>query len=381
MRFVAVVFVNYRVQEQPGYAALLHRELADRFGPDAVFLAAQSIRPGDNYVREIFANLRDCEIVLAIMGDRWAATLDADDFDWVHHELATAFAQGVRVVPVLVEDADLPTEAELPADIAALAHCQYVKLRHYSVDADLAQIVSHLADLTPALADRRTGDTVADGQPLVYQPIHTPHCHVGVIPGDIRRVRSIDLWVNSENTDLRMARVTEFSTSAVIRYWGAERDPYGQVLYDVIAAELAVRAGPHRPVAPGTVVVTGSGALAETNNVRHILHVAAVQGEPGAGFVPVRDIGWCVTNTLVQATALAREDAGVRSVLFPLLGTGMAGAALQPTARTMLGAILDYLEQEPNTPLRLIAILAYTERERSVLRHALRELPVAAVTE
>ncbi|HEX9337052.1 MAG TPA: TIR domain-containing protein, partial [Pseudonocardiaceae bacterium] len=373
---MAVVFVNYRVQEHPGYAALLHRELADRFGADAVFLAAQSIRPGDDYVREIFANLRDCEIVLAVMGDRWVATLDKDEFDWVHHELATAFANGARVVPVLVEDADLPTEAELPADIAALAHCQYVKLRHYSVDADLAQIVGHLTALTPVLADRRTGDAVADGQPNVFRPADTPNCRIAVIPGDIRRVRSIDVWVNSENTDLRMARVTEFSTSAVIRYWGAERDESGRVRKDVIAAELAARAGPHRPVAPGTVVVTGAGALRETNNVRHILHVAVVQGEPGAGFRQVRDIGWCVTNTLVQATALARDDTGVRSVLFPLLGTGMAGAALQPTARTMLRAILDYLVQEPDTPLRLIAILAYTERERSVLRHVLRELRV-----
>lgn len=375
---MAVVFVNYRVQEQPGYAALLHRELADRFGADAVFLAAQSIRPGDNYVREIFANLRDCEIVLAVMGKNWAATLDADDFDWVHQELTTAFARGVRVVPVLVEDADLPAESSLPADIAALAHCQYVKLRHYSVDADLAQIAGHLTAMTPALVDRRT---VADGQPHLFRPIHAPHCDIAVIPGDILRVRSIDMWVNSENTDLRMARVTEFSISAVIRYWGAERDSSGRVRRDVIATELASRAGPHRPVAPGTVVVTGAGALAETNNVRHILHVAAVQGEPGAGFMPVRDIGWCVTNTLVQATALAGSDTHLRSVLFPLLGTGVGRAALQPTTRTMLRAILDFLVREPNTPLRLIAILAYTERDRAVLRQVLRELPVAAVAE
>jgi O-acetyl-ADP-ribose deacetylase (regulator of RNase III) len=375
---VAIVFVNYRVHEQPGYAALLHRELADRFGTDAVFLAAQSIRPGDDYVREIFDNLRDCEIVLAVIGDEWTTARPSETFDWVRHELATAFAHGIRVVPVLVEDAELPAETELPDDIAALAHCQYVRLRHYSVDADLAQLVDRLTDLTQALADRRTGDAIADGQPIVFAPTHAPQRRLAVIPGDIRRVRSVDMWVNSENTDLRMARVTEFSTSAVIRYWGAERDESGRVLHDVIAAELAAWSG---PVAPGTVVVTGAGALAQTNNVRHILHVAAVQGEPGAGFQPVRDIGWCVTNTLVQATALARADPGSRSLLFPLLGTGMAGAPLRPTARTMLRAILDFLVQEPDTPLHLIAILAYTERERSVLRQVLRELPVAAVTE
>jgi hypothetical protein len=50
-----IVFVNYRVQEDPGYATLLHRELTQRFGVDSVFLASRSIRAGDDYTHEVFA--------------------------------------------------------------------------------------------------------------------------------------------------------------------------------------------------------------------------------------------------------------------------------------------------------------------------------------
>jgi O-acetyl-ADP-ribose deacetylase (regulator of RNase III) len=377
---VAIVFVNYRVQEQPGYAALLHRELTDRFGDDAVFLAAQSIQPGDNYVREVFDNLRDCEVLLAVIGARWLEFGDGGSFDWVHGELAAAFDADVRVVPVLVEDAELPADAELPRDIAELARCQYVRLRHYSLDADLAKLIDRLSAISSALVDRRSGHAVAEGRPAWFAVAGT-QCRLGVMFGDIHRVRSADVWVNSENTDMQMARVTEFSTSAVIRYWGAERDRSGRVRKDVVADELALRVGPHRPVAPGTVVVTGAGALGASNNVRHLIHVAAVSGEPGAGFHQVRDIGWCVTNVLVQATELARDDPCVRSILFPLLGTGMAGAAIKPTARTMLLAMVDHLRQEPDTPLRLISVLAYSERERALTDQVLRELPVTAVTE
>ena len=369
---MAIVFVNYRVQEQPGYATLLHRELAGRFGADAIFLAAQSIRPGDNYVHVVFDNLRECQVLLTIIGAQWLEFRGAGPFDWVHRELAEAFALGIRVVPVLVEDAELPPEAELPQDIAALSRCQYVRLRHYSIEADLAQLIGQLTAMTPALTDR---GAVAAGPTLLFD-VARSRCRIAIIPGDIRYVRSADVWVNSENTDMQMARVTEFSTSAIIRYLGAVRDESGRLQDDVIADELASRAGSHRPVAPGTVIVTGAGALTASNNVRHIIHVAAVQGEPGAGFHPVRDIGWCVTNVLVQATRLAEEDTRVRSVLFPLLGTGMAGAEIGPTARVMLRAVLDHLAQRPDTPLRQIAFLGYSERERTVLDQVLRELPV-----
>jgi O-acetyl-ADP-ribose deacetylase (regulator of RNase III) len=381
---VAVVFVNYRVQEQPGYATLLHRELAHRFGTDAVFLASRSIRPGDDFVREVFDNLRQSDVFLALIGTQWLEFSGHRNaqFDWVHWEIAEAFRLGIRVVPVLIEDAELPDETALPDDIAALRRCQYVRLRHYSVEADLALLINELAATTPALRDSRDSDAVAAGEASVFQVGRDPQpkCRIAVVPGDIRRVRSIDVWVNSENTDMQMARVTEFSTSAVIRYWGAVRDESGQVLYDVIAAELDTRVGTHRPVAPGTVVVTGSGCLAASNNVRHVIHVAAVHGEPGAGFQQVRDIGWCVTNALSHATRLAAADSHVRSVLFPLLGTGMAGAAIEPTARTMLLAALDYIIQQPGTPLREIVFLAYSERERSIFHQLLRTMPVLPVS-
>jgi hypothetical protein len=65
---VSVVFVNYRVREQGGFATLLHRELSARFGAGQVFLASRSIPPGDDFIEHIFGTLRRCEILLAVMG-------------------------------------------------------------------------------------------------------------------------------------------------------------------------------------------------------------------------------------------------------------------------------------------------------------------------
>src|SRR5262249_50445112 len=102
---------------------------------------------------------------------------------------------------------------------------------------------------------------------------------LGIVIGDIRHVSHVDIWVNSENTDMRMARHTDYSISAIIRYDGAKRDDEGRVVEDLIADELERKVAGRRPVAPATVLATGSGMLAESNGVRLVLHIAAVQGE------------------------------------------------------------------------------------------------------
>jgi hypothetical protein len=379
---VPKVFINYRVQEQAGYAALLDRELAERFGVAAVFRASRSIRPGDDFAREILHNLAECAVLLAVIGPGWLALAGraghTGDGDWVRRELAEAFTLGIRVIPVLVEDAAMPAEAELPPDIAPLARCQYLRLHHRSVDSDVAHIVDELRRLVPGLrADRREPRELPDTEVRLYrvdEPGPSP-CRIGVVTGSISRVRDADIWVNSENTDMEMARFTEFSVSGIIRYWGARHDHTGRVTADLIADELAARVGDRRPVAPGTAFVTGAGALAERNNVRYVIHVAAVQGEPGAGFRQVRDVGRCVTSALVEAERLAAAGEPVATILFPLLGTGAAGAEVRPTVRALLDAALDHLAAYPRTPLRVISFLAYTDQELAAFEEVLGALP------
>ena len=73
----------------------------------------------------------------------------------------------------------------------------------------------------------------------VAAPTGTPKRYVGIVSGDLRRVRYADVWVNSENTMMRMARFEEFSVSSIIRYEGSVRDEFGSVVVDTIAEELA----------------------------------------------------------------------------------------------------------------------------------------------
>ena len=153
------VFINYRSVDSHSYAALLYTELVRRFGRDLVFLDAESIPAGQNYERELLERVRSARVVLAVIGPNWLTVTDGtgrrcidDPADWIRRELAEAFAAGVRVIPVLTDDASPPTPTALPPDIAALSRCQARYLRRREPTTDLNRIVADLTALDPALA-------------------------------------------------------------------------------------------------------------------------------------------------------------------------------------------------------------------------------------
>ena len=170
------VFINYRGEDSHSYGALLHAELSRRFGSDLVFLDAASIPAGADFVEQLLGRVRQARVMLAVIGTRWLAVERADGgrrlndpADWIRRELAEAFTAGVRVIPVLTDGADMPSEADLPADLAPLGRCQFRRLRHRDADADLARLVAELADLDPDLGDAAAARPAATGWPVPNQ--------------------------------------------------------------------------------------------------------------------------------------------------------------------------------------------------------------------
>lgn len=158
---VGRVFINYRGEDSHSYGALLYTELARRFGAENVFLDAESIPAGTDFVRELLGRVRSAKVMLAVIGPRWLTITDPfgrrrldDPGDWIRWELAEAFAAGVRVIPVLTDHAELPREAELPAEIAALSRCQHRYLRRREPTADLDHIVADLTSLIPEATEK-----------------------------------------------------------------------------------------------------------------------------------------------------------------------------------------------------------------------------------
>jgi hypothetical protein len=155
------VFINYRRGASEWAAVYLAHVLSRRFGTGQVFFASRSIAGGERFEDRLLLAVRNADVLLAVVDTRWSRLTrgGADDVpaihrtdDWVRREIAQAYAHGLRVVPVYVDDAPLLTRAELPADIADLAGLQGMRLRFREAAKDAERIGDELARVVPRLA-------------------------------------------------------------------------------------------------------------------------------------------------------------------------------------------------------------------------------------
>ncbi len=176
---------------------------------------------------------------------------------------------------------------------------------------------------------------------------------------------------------MMMSRTSEFSMSGIIRYEGVRRDASGRVVADLVADELAAAVRDQRPVMPAVAIVTSGGELERTNGVRMIVHAAAVEGQPGSGYRPIRDLDRAVHHALAAAQQPVLADGTAiepaHTVLVPLLGAGTAGGDLDTVSRTLIRAAVDRLARS-SSPERVL-FLAYTDAELAACRRVLKACP------
>ena len=168
------VFVSYRREDVGDAAGRLADRLVDRFGSERVFMDVDAIEPGMDYVEAIVRAVEACDVLVAVIGPGWLPAADRrgwrrldDPSDWVRVEVGTALARDVRVIPVLVGNAVMPTKGELPNDIAGLARRNALRIRHESFRADAGQLVAlierMLASAIPAAPGGQSSPLAREG--------------------------------------------------------------------------------------------------------------------------------------------------------------------------------------------------------------------------
>ncbi|MCP2321673.1 hypothetical protein HDA40_000180 [Hamadaea flava] len=146
------IFINYRSDDDPFAAALIDERMTQAFGPERVFRDARALHPGVDFEPELWARLRSSRVCLVLIGARWLGLTDergnrridrADDF--VAQEIAEALRCGLAVLPVLLNEADLPTPGQLPESVRELAGRQFARLRQRHAESDLRDLVDAVA--------------------------------------------------------------------------------------------------------------------------------------------------------------------------------------------------------------------------------------------
>lgn len=163
------IFINYRREDSRADAGRLFDWLSGHFGKDRVFMdIAGSIEPGMDFDEVIERAVTSCEALIVVIGKQWLTTTDStgrhrldNPNDYVRLEIAKALQRNIRVIPVLVQEATMPSAEDLPEDMVRLAKRQALEISDSRWDYDTEQLVKVLdkAGIKPVI--RRPGEESA----------------------------------------------------------------------------------------------------------------------------------------------------------------------------------------------------------------------------
>jgi hypothetical protein len=146
------VFISYRREDSRYQARRVYDAFVHALPPDTVFMDVDSIPPGADFVEILEGWVKQCDVLLALIGPNWLNSIDPrtslrrldNSEDFVRIEIRGALERKIPVVPVLLDATEMPTAAELPDDIKALRrrHAEFVDFRTF--DADVQRLIKRL---------------------------------------------------------------------------------------------------------------------------------------------------------------------------------------------------------------------------------------------
>ncbi len=158
---MAGVFISYRRSETTAWAGRISDQLKAEFGDDHVFLDVRSIELGEDFEVAIEEMLERVDVVIVVIGPTWTSTEDDQGrrldqpHDRVRLEVADALASDVRVLPVLVDGADMPDDDELPEDLRPLTRLQAIEVTGSGFEAAIGEIERVVRRCMPWWTSRR----------------------------------------------------------------------------------------------------------------------------------------------------------------------------------------------------------------------------------
>jgi hypothetical protein len=160
------IFINYRRGDDAGFTQALYLRLEGEFTSSELFMDVEGhIRPGDNFVDVISAQVAASDVFLVVIGPRWSDLLAArigEANDYVVIEIKAALDQGKRVIPVLVGGASMPRSESVPESLRVLALRQAVGLRPERFKADCQGLITALKENLAAAEQERAARTEAE---------------------------------------------------------------------------------------------------------------------------------------------------------------------------------------------------------------------------
>jgi len=145
------IFISYRREDSRGSAGRLYDQLSAYYGKERIFMDVDTIEPGLDFVDAIESAVKQSDVQIVVIGPNWVNATDTsgnlrldNPEDFVRTEIATALKMKIRVIPVLVESAEMPHSTDLPDDLKSLSRRNALEISHSRFGTDVQRLIHYV---------------------------------------------------------------------------------------------------------------------------------------------------------------------------------------------------------------------------------------------
>ncbi len=369
---------------------------------------------GLEWNKQIYEQIPQCDILLLLVSEQSANSI------WVRREVDVAKGAKVHIIPLLIRTVANIADVLQEFDLRNIQTLDYRRSTQHEFKSLLETIEEQkgrsfkeqekwLEALKRRHALKRTLIQPSNQEYAVYGLNGAnQNCRLILATGNIVDMKDIDVFVNTENDYMQMARCFESTTvSSMLRYQGSlidENELRDDTVQDELNLMVTTRFG-RRPIPEGVIIVTSSGhpdsELCRENNAYYIFHAATVavtgygtQRQMNPIALPV--VKECVKrllkrvipdvdnkkgvispeNTPQRLKQEQRTESGyvpIRSVIFPLFGTGHAKRPTDEAADSMIEGFAEFIHETPNTNIEKIYLCIHYHEELAIVEAVLNQ--------
>jgi hypothetical protein len=141
------VFLSYRRADAEAAARSLEQRLLQMPDIKRVFLDHEAIPKGADFTEAIRKAIRKAGVVVVLMGPDWrgqrgdGSARILEDNDFVRLEVSEALASKRPVIPVLLDETQMPAASELPGELAGLTRINAARIRMEDFEEDVDDLL------------------------------------------------------------------------------------------------------------------------------------------------------------------------------------------------------------------------------------------------
>ena len=153
------IFISYRRADSEEMANNIQAKLKVDYPSSKVFLDKSSMVAGEAFTEQIHNEIDNADIFLILISPRWSSIQGKarikETADILRRELLRAVRKEKPIVPVLINNAKMPTKQSLPKVLQFLTQLHAITVRDASFNADIGLLESNLTSVLTEVAIRQ----------------------------------------------------------------------------------------------------------------------------------------------------------------------------------------------------------------------------------